>query len=156
MIQTSDNDATDILLGQIGGAAVVNTYLKSIGLTSTQILDGLWGSSTTTPHDIVALLGKLANGTILDLPMRTYALNVLRGVVLEQRWGVGTGAADGTVALKNGWFPDTNGWGINSIGIVSDGPTLYALAMYSSANATMDAGVNLLNRLARYVRNAVD
>jgi beta-lactamase class A len=155
MIQKSDNDATDVLLQQIGGAAVVNTYLETLGLTSTKILNGLWGASTTTPQDMAMLLGKLANGTILNLNMRTYALDMLRGVVPEQRWGVGDGAASGTVALKNGWFPDTNGWGVNSIGIVDDGPTLYALAMYSAANTTMNTGVNRLNTLAHHVRDAM-
>jgi beta-lactamase class A len=155
MIQKSDNDATDVLLRQIGGAATVNTYLKNIGLLATKILNGIWGASTTTPQDMAALLGKLAIGTILNLRMRTYALDVLRGVVPEQRWGVGDGVADGTVALKNGWYPAAKGWGINSIGIVSDGPTLYVLAMYSAANATMDAGINRLNTLARHVRDAV-
>lgn len=154
MIQISDNDATDGLLQQLGATAV-NMFLNRIGITSTNILDGLWGSSTTTAEDMALLLGKLANGTILDRHWCAYALDVLRGVEHDQRWGVGDGAADGTVALKNGWFPDDDGWGVNSIGIVDDGATLYAVALYSAANASMGAGMDLVNLLAHHIRDAV-
>jgi beta-lactamase class A len=156
MIQVSDNAATSALLRRVGGAAAVMQFLRGIGVENTRIRDGSWGLSTTTAPDMVRMLGRLANGTILNRELRAYAFNMMRSVVPEQRWGVSAGVPpEGSVAIKNGWYPASGGWAINSIGIVKGGGKLYAIAVYTTANPSMRSGISTIEAVGRDVYTAL-
>jgi hypothetical protein len=118
MIQHSDNDATSTLYyHRIGGEAAVEGFLRKHGITGIDMNPNAWGLSTTTAHDMARLMGKLGNCTILDRSRCDYATNVMRNVTSSQYWGVSAGVPDvystRTVALKNGWYPES-GWAMNA------------------------------------------
>jgi beta-lactamase class A len=156
MIQVSDNKAASTLLADVGGAAAVNHYLATIGLTKTTIVSPSWGASTTTAQEMARMMAQLGNCTILVERLCVYALETMRGVVRSQRWGVTAGVAEpGAVALKNGWYPQRNGWGINSVGLVVSGGRRYAIAIYTNPDPSMAYGIETIEQISREVYPAV-
>ncbi len=156
MIQVSDNGATSQLLADLGGAAALERYLRRIGITNTHIKDYAWGSSTTTPQDMARLMAKLGNCTILVPRLCRYALDLMRNVVPSQRWGISGGVpGDARIAIKNGWYPQGNGWGINSIGLVSSAPKEYAIAVYTNPNSSMEYGIETIEQVSAQIYPAV-
>ncbi len=154
MIQTSDNNAATALYVDIGGAAAVNRYLRKIGIHNTQMDADSWGYSTTTAQDMARLMVKLGNCTILVERLCNYGTTVMQHVVRSQRWGV-TAGVPGSVALKNGWFPRSSGWGINSIGLVRSGGKAYAIAAFTNPNPSMSYGVETIERISTAVYAAL-
>lgn len=155
MIQVSDNDAASALIGSVGGAAAVNSFLRRIGITNTNMNSNAWGASTTTAQDMARLMFKLADCTILVPHMCRYALQTMQNVVPAQKWGVSGGVPAGAaVALKNGWYPDIGGWGINSIGLVTSKETQYAIAVYTNSNPSMQYGIDAIQQISAQVSYA--
>jgi beta-lactamase class A len=156
MIKVSDNNAASALLADVGGAAVVERYLKRIGITNTHMNDYAWGSSTTTAQDMARLMAKLGSCSTLVPRLCRYALETMQNVVRSQKWGVSAGVPDpGGVALKNGWYPQRNGWGINSIGLVTSGGKQYAIAVFTNPDPSMAYGVETIERISTEVFPAV-
>lgn len=124
MIQLSDNDATSTLYYQrIGGEAGVEGFLRRHGILNTDMSPNRWGLSTTTVTDMARLMGKLGNCTILNRTWCTYAIDIMRNVDASQYWGVSAGVPNvlttRTVALKNGWFPES-GWLASGVDLSAD------------------------------------
>lgn len=156
MIQNSDNGATSVLLAGLGGGLGLERYLRRIGITGTHINGDAWGASTTTPQDMARLMAKLGNCTILIPRLCQYALERMRSVVPSQRWGISAGApADASIAIKNGWYPQGNGWGINSVGLVASAGKSYAIAVYTNPDPSMDYGIQTIEQIAVQVYPAV-
>jgi beta-lactamase class A len=156
MIKVSDNNAASALLADVGGAAVVERYLKRISITNTHMNDYAWGSSTTTAQDMARLMAKLGSCSILVPRLCRYALETMQNIVRSQKWGVSAGVPDpGGVALKNGWYPQRNGWGINSIGLVTSGGKQYAIAVFTNPDPSMAYGVETIERISTEVFPAV-
>ncbi len=157
MIQRSDNDAATSLIIHAGGAAEVNRYLRAIGINSTTMDNESWGYSTTTTEDMVRLTAKLGNCTILNAELCHYALEIMRNVTPEQRWGIDAGAPTrGSIAIKNGWFPEQAGWTINSIGYVKGQRARYAIAIYTRPNSSMRAGIDTIEAIATELHRAMN
>ena len=155
MIQVSDNGAATTLISSVGGAAAVNRYLQSIGLTDTQMSNYAWGASTTTAQDMARLMAKLGNCAILVPRLCDYALQTMQGVARSQRWGVSAGVPDPAgVALKNGWYPQRSGWGVNSIGMVTSGGKQYAIAVFTNPDPSMAYGIETIERISTEVYSA--
>ena len=155
MIQHSSNEAATTLLGHIGGAGALERYLRAIGIQNTKINGEGWGSSTTTAQDMARLMTKLANCTILNAKLCHYALELMRGVVPGQRWGVSAGVPGGiSVALKNGWYPE-DGWSINSIGYIKGSRKRYAIAVYTQGNPTMRYGIDTIEAISSQIYPAI-
>ena len=156
MIQVSDNGAASQLLAEAGGAPAVTAYLRRIGITNTTINGYAWGASTTTAQDMARLMGKLGNCTILAARSCRYALDMMQGVVPSQKWGVSGGVpSSATVALKNGWYPQVSGWGINSIGLVTSSGKRYAIAVFTNPNPSMAYGIETIEQISAAVYPAV-
>lgn len=152
MIQHSDNDSATSLIIHAGGAVVVNRYLRTIGLDQTAMDNDSWGYSTTTPQDMVRLMAKLGNCTILNAELCHYALEVMRDVTPGQRWGVSAGPPKSvSVALKNGWLPEGEGWAINSVGYVKGKQLRYAIAVYTRPNDTMRYGIDTIEAISTQI-----
>lgn len=64
---------------------------------------------------------------------------------------MGVSAAGSGAALKNGWMPRTTTglWDINSIGRVESGGNTYLVAVLSRGHATKEAGVALVESVAK-------
>ncbi len=156
MIQHSDNDSATSLITHAGGAQAVTQYLRSIGLDATTMDNDAWGYSTTTPQDMARLMAKLGNCTILNADLCHYALEIMRGVTPEQRWGVSAGPPKSvSVALKNGWSPDEGGWTINSIGYVKGKQMRYAIAVYTTPNPTKPYGIDTIKAISTQIYSAM-
>lgn len=154
MITVSDNGAASALLRSIGGGAAVQAYLRSIGIVNTYI-DDAWGLSTTTAQDMARMLAKLGNCTILVQRLCNYALGVMNGVIPGQDWGVSAGVPAGaTVALKNGWFPDDDGWAVNSTGVVLGGKR-YTIAVFTNPDPSLGYGIATIEQISRSVYPAI-
>ena len=83
---------------------------------------------------------------------RSFALDLMRNVVDEQRWGVSAAADPGTTtALKNGWAPSDSGderWAVGSVGIVTTTGRPVLLAVLTEEQPSKDAGIQLIEALA--------
>lgn len=154
MISFSDNRATDELLAGTG-AGELQRFLRALGLAKTTVRADLWGGSLTTPQEQARLLAMLADCSILERERCEYALAMLRSVTPEQAWGITAGAPAGAaIALKNGWFPKREGWGINTIGYVDAGRR-YTIAVYSRRNPSKAAGIETVERIVSEIHTAI-
>lgn len=153
MIESSDNAATTALWNELGGADGLDSANERLGLTGTSGDDGLWGLTQTTAPDQLTLLKQVfgvGDGLVLSEDSRAYVQELMGKVESDQAWGV-SAAGDGGAALKNGWLPrSTTGlWDINSVGQVTVDGKRYLVAVVSHGSATKDAGIGLVEDVAR-------
>jgi beta-lactamase class A len=154
MIEESDNDAATDLWNEVGGAAGLNALGAAVGLTDTgPNAAGYWGLSTTTAADQLILLRNLTDpSTTLSPANQAYALSLMSQIDPTQDWGATGGVAPGTsVALKDGWLPETTGWYVNSDGIVTGSGRHYALAVLTAGDASQDYGEDTISGLSSLV-----
>lgn len=153
MIENSNNDAANALLYEnANDYSAPNLLFDELGMTNTEMDNDAWGGTATTATDQLKLLNALAYGqeNILSANSRAYMLNLMQNVEADQRWGISAGtSANATVALKNGWLSDDDGWIVNSIGHVVDGQADYTIAVLTNGNATEDDGIALIEKLAK-------
>lgn len=104
MIRISDNTATNLLIARLGGIEAVNRRFAALGLETTRLknlLPDLEGTNRTTPKEMVELLAKIENGSLLAPRARDRYFAILRTTetnTLLSR-GLGEGA---TIAHKTG------------------------------------------------------
>jgi beta-lactamase class A len=153
MIEESDNDAASALWDRIGGIA---GSAATFGLAATRAgTGGAWGLTTTTAEDQERLIGVLADpaGPVRDAG---YLLGLMAGVDDDQDWGISAAAQPGeAVALKNGWLArstEDGRWIVNSIGRITDADTDVSLVVLSHGHASFDAGVAMVEAVAKSVR----
>jgi beta-lactamase class A len=160
MIRVSDNRAASALYKIIGngtGMALANTRL---GLNCTFPYPQAWGATRTCPADQIKLLTTLvkAKSPVPELS-RAYALQLMGSVIPSQRWGISAAARKGErVALKNGWTPlrfQGSGWAINSIGRIQCSEHDFLIAVFSSEQPSMGAGIATVEHLAQMTTNAL-
>ncbi|GIJ46850.1 hypothetical protein Val02_37360 [Virgisporangium aliadipatigenens] len=158
MIRSSDNDATRALWDVLGGASGVTALMAPFGLTGTVFgASGSWGLTTTTAADQVRLLDAVVDPAgPLGPAGSAELLGLMSTVDSDQDWGVSAAASTvDTVALKNGWLARSteNGrWIVNSVGRITGPSTDLVVAVLSHGNATMAAGVDLVESIARLSR----
>ncbi len=123
MIRQSDNTATTDLFNSIGKGPGLDRAAARLGMTGTYADPANhWGLTSTVPQDQTILMDHFSRATgVLSASNRSYGMTQMKSVVSSQRWGVSAGPPSGTVALKNGWLPRTDGWHVNSIGHSSYG-----------------------------------
>ncbi len=163
MITWSDNDSADELWNGLGGGPGLKAYLERIGVDGIDPDPvGYWGDSQASPKAAAYMLAKLAWGDILTPELRAYALDLMTKVSDGQRWGVISPAperlpAGARVGVKNGWYPDEDGWEVNSAGfmIAADGRNGYTIAVLSDRQESFDETVDAIQRLADMVYNAL-
>ncbi|PWG08492.1 hypothetical protein DF268_37310 [Streptomyces sp. V2] len=153
MIENSDNDSATALWNTIGQAEGLDAANDRFGMTGTEGGEGaLWGLTQTTAADQLALLQQVfGDSSELNDASRAYVGGLMAQVEADQRWGVSAAAQGAEWALKNGWLPrSTTGlWDVNSIGRVTAGGGAYLVAVLSDGNASMAAGVSLVEEAAR-------
>jgi hypothetical protein len=153
MIEDSDNDDANALWNDVGGQYGVDHYNYRIGLAHTVTSDA-WGLTTSVPMDQLALLRNLvAPSHVLAKVQRRYALGLMEHVVADQRWGVSAGVPpNATVALKNGWLPNSQGiWQTNSIGWVDGDRRDYLIAVMSTGNPSEAYGIATIEGISKRV-----
>lgn len=156
MIQVSDNGAASQLLESVGGAPAVNRYLRRIGINNTTFNSEAWGESTTTAQDMARLMTKLGTCSILIPRLCRYALQTMQHVIPSQRWGVSAAApSSASVSLKNGWYPQNNGWAINSIGLITSPHKQIAIAVLTKSDPSQAYGQTTTERVSAEIGNAI-
>ena len=124
MITESDNDSATYLWNQIGGAVGIRGYLSRIGVSGITPYNGPdWGTSVASARAVSLVLARVAFSDLLDDFSRKLALELLVKVIPSQRWGISPKAESrqdhkDIVGLKNGWYPEEQGWRVNSAGFV--------------------------------------
>jgi hypothetical protein len=156
MIEQSDNTAATELFADVGGAAGVSAFDRSIGMASTTPAVA-WGLTTTTAQDQLDLLRQYVLPSALPATDRQYGLSLMEHVTPSQAWGVTAGLPPGvSVAVKNGWLPlSGNGdWQVNSIGwVVGDGRD-YLLAVLTTGNPSESYGIDTIEGISGMVFSA--
>jgi beta-lactamase class A len=159
-ITQSDNTSASALYEYIGGHAAVADLAADLGMTATakaRVADD-WGTTLTTPGDLVTMMSRLVQGTeALHAGDRAYLLDLMGKVVSPQRWGVGSvWSATVKVRMKNGWMAVDNPWVINSVGDVRGAGRDYCLAIMQRAQPTQRAGMDRASAIGRAVFKALD
>ena len=156
MITQSLDSAANALWVRLGPGAV-SAFERGSGLTSTvPATDGVWGTTTTTALDRIAMIRSLVNpGGVLNDASKAYILNLMEHITPSQDWGITGGVPAGvTVALKNG-FSVINGWQINSFGWVNGQGRNYFIAALTDGNPTEAYGIDTINGISAIVWNAL-
>ncbi len=151
MITQSDNDAAEDLYDDIGGWNAIGPFDTSIGMTHTTPNDqGYFGETYTTAADQITLLKQvMLPGGALSTASRQYEYELMRHVIASQRWGITGGVpSNATVAIKNGWLPESSGWHVNSIGRVQGDGRDYLIAVYTSFDSSWAYGIDTIERIA--------
>lgn len=153
MIENSDDDAATDLWEENGGTAAMQTFMSELGMSHT-VANNAWGLSTTTASDMLKTMELFAYPNhILTNSERAYGLNLMENVEADQCWGVSAGVApDTTIALKNGWSPETwSNWRINSLGYINGDGRDYVIAVYTISNPTEQYGIDTIEGISRII-----
>jgi hypothetical protein len=156
MIEDSLDSAANTLWGRLGPGAV-GAFERAVGMTATTpATDGVWGRTTTTALDRLAMVRSLLEpNSVLTDASRAYVLNLMEHITPTQDWGATGGVPAGvTVALKNG-FAVINGWQINTTGWVSGLGRDYLIAVLTDGNASEAYGIDTVNAVSGIVWNSL-
>ncbi|GAA3526105.1 serine hydrolase [Aeromicrobium panaciterrae] len=159
-IERSDNASATALFQLIGGEAGLEEFNRLIGLTDTDVgSNGNWGLTQTTAVDQIRLLQVVFGGdSVLTSESQAYEQSLMADVIDTQRFGVSAAADDAAAAaLKVGYLQRsaTGLWDVTSIGEIEAGGSTYLVAVLSEGNPSYDAGVELVNEVARVAVDAV-
>jgi hypothetical protein len=157
MIEDSLDSAADALWGRLGPAAV-GAFERAAGMTDTiPATDGVWGTTTTTALDRLAMIRTLVQpNDLLSDASRSYVLNLMEHINPQQDWGATGGVPAGvTVALKNG-FAVVDGWQINTTGWVEGDGRNYLIAVLTDQNQTEGYGIDTVNAISGIVWGALN
>ena len=160
MITFSDNDSATLLWRLLGSESGFAAWLESEGLTGFEPAPfDEWGATTASPAAMAVFLARLYSGDLLTPEHRDLALEMLNGVIEGQRWGVsaGTEAAGAAYVLKNGWFPEADGWQVVSAGIIlpEDPSDAYVVAILTDRQPTLEAGIEIVEAAASAISQAM-
>ena len=151
MIVVSDNTAASKLWKRIGGPNGLASFLRARGLEPIHTHDeDEWGSLRASSAQVAGLISQLLAGRLLDPTSTGLSLSLMSQVSSGQRWGVSAGVEPGSVTagLKDGWYPEANGWSINSAGIIVTPRSQYVLVILSDRAPSFREGVRRVERFA--------
>lgn len=156
MIEASSNDSATSIWNRIGRTEGLQEFLESKGLPKIErAYDGSWGSMRASALDLGLLLANLYEGRILGPEHTQLALSHLGDVIESQAWGLGTvrqSQDPASVYFKNGWYPETDGWIVNSVGIVTNGDDRYVIVLLSDAQPSFEEGKVELGQAVSIIR----
>lgn len=111
MIRKSDNTATNMLIGRLGGKERLNQVFSGWGLAKTRVetpLPDLAGTNRTSPRDLVKVLRASVSGGLLRPATRDLLLSWMRRTHSRSLLPAGVGAGS-RVANKTGDIPGALG-----------------------------------------------
>jgi hypothetical protein len=99
---------------------------------------------------VADLFWRLVYGRLLGPESTEVARELLSDIDPDQSWGVsaGAGLAEEDVLLNNGWYPETEGWRINSAGAVEDTGGGYVMVVLTYRSDTLREGIGLVELIA--------
>lgn len=166
MIEQSDNAAGYRMYLDAGGSAALAAAARRLGLRHTVIGRSDPAFTTMAGRDGITLLSRLIDRGPLTRRSRAFVLHLMHRVQADQRWGAGVLAdPDSSFANKNGWLEvdDSNGpgeddggrWLVNSLGLVRVHGQRLLVAIFTRHDPDRDAGIELVEDLARIAAPAV-
>ena len=162
MITQSDNVSTTALWTQLGGAEGIGRYLDHLGSPQFEWGTGnYWGDTAASANELAELLAHVLDGAALGIDEQATALSLLESVAPDQRWGVAAGinledASGVRLGIKDGWYPQPDGWRLASTGIVrAEGSPDYVVVIVSDQQPVFEEGVWSLERLAAEIHHAL-
>jgi beta-lactamase class A len=157
MIEFSDNHSATVLWKRIGGAPGLAAFLESHGMQPLWPAgeENEWGTLEASPRQVATLLWDLAMGRLLDPESTQIVFALLSHVTKDQRWGVSAGvtAPGSSVYVKNGWYPEKDGWRLNSAGVVKTPASDYVLVVLSDTAERMDSGIDVIEQVAGLIND---
>lgn len=151
MIRVSSNYAASTLWRMIGREEGLAAFLESQGLpVVTTVEAGAWGTLSVTAGQVAELLWRLQAGELLSPELTQLALGLLSDIHDEQSWGVTAGLTlPGSIAFfKNGWYPEVEGWRVNSAGAVQTPEDDYVLVVLTDSAPSFESGIALVEDIA--------
>ena len=156
MIESSDNDAADLLYQEIDAVSGVNSFLYSHRLSGILPDANTWGTSTASPQAMAHLLAALFDGELLSDSGTSYALSLMQNIAPDQRFGVGdTAPQEAIVSMKDGWLALDQGWAVNSSGIIQTTGITYIVSVYTVGRVSQEAGMQILNTTCQQIVTAL-
>jgi hypothetical protein len=157
MIEFSDNPSATVLWKRLGGVEGMTEFLRSHDLKPVA-LNGEkneWGTLEASPRQVAELLWLLALGRLLDPESTQIVFALLSHVTEDQRWGVSAGvtAPGASVYVKNGWYPEEDGWRLNSAGVIRTQGSDYVLVVLSEASPSMERGIEAIERVSGLIND---
>jgi beta-lactamase class A len=154
MMITSDNTATNMAIKRMGGIQVLNQRFKDWGLEKTRIrnwLPDLRGTNTTTPQELVKVMGMLEQGELLSAQKDT-AINIMQRVKNRKLLPKGLGAG-ASIAHKTGDI----GFLLGDSGIVyMPNGKRYLIAVLVESNYDDPVAVTYIQDVSRIVYRHLD
>ncbi len=164
-VRLSDNNTSDIILLQLGGASVVDSYLRSISIDGVRVVSTeaelqqnreLMYKNWATPIQMIKLLDKYHKGEILDSPTREFLWNVAASTMTSstrKRLPQGT-----VVAHKSGYsgVSDEGIIGANNdagIMILPSGKRVAYALFISNTTCSSEESYDLLSRIIEQIYN---
>jgi N-acetylmuramoyl-L-alanine amidase len=156
MIVVSDNQAANRLVAMIGRDNL-NASLHRMGLTSTQMHNPFGtrpgdvdrGFNQTSPDDMIALLGLLADEQLVNAAaskeMRALLAQVRDGSKIRRPL-----SSDVSVAHKSGWFEGVS----NDVGIVRTARGTYLIAVFAHGPFGHETGNQIISAVSSVVYDA--
>ncbi|MEX2108821.1 MAG: hypothetical protein WD827_08040 [Solirubrobacterales bacterium] len=172
-LQASDNEAAASLFGQLekihGGleeaSAAIEKVLGVAGDHATTVTTAppppgamsTYGQTEWSLERSALFFRSLANGCLLDSVGTEYVLDLMGGVVPEQRWGLGEAGFDSSwqLGFKGGWGPEagSGAYLVRQAGILREGGSGVAVAIAAEDDSgSFEVGAADLTRLAAWVR----
>ena len=163
MITISDNDSATDLWFRVGRAEGIRAFLDQHGIEGIYPdPDDYWGASLASPKTLALFLSELVWGDILDHEDRDYAIRLMSEVVQEQSWGIKSAVSEDTleasiIGMKDGWYPEEDGWWANSTGFIipSGNKPAYAIAIMTNQQDTFEYAQETIETVALLIHNAL-
>lgn len=161
MIRYSDNVAASALWHALGRGEGIASSIGRLGAFDVAWGDGSeWGDTATSAVELARMLEPLLDADASHDGNYGLALALMQDVAFDQRWGVSAGldtsSGDVHVALKDGWYPDPDGWRVTSAGVVlSSEAAPYAVVLLTDGQPTLEAGAWDLERIASAIHHAL-
>lgn len=150
MITQSDNTATNMLIRRVGRAEI-NATMAALGLHSTYLGDYIRSETETiryalrtSPHDMVALLDRIARDKMVDAWSSREMLAILAGQTHNTLLPAPL-PKDIKIAHKTGSLHDT----LNDVGIVYRDQEPYVIAVMTTQLPDLDVGRAFIRRVSR-------
>lgn len=137
MIKHSANGPASEIYQRIGAGALYKLARESgmKGFSTSPV----WGASTITAHGQARFLYEIERFT--PERHRDYALGLMADIVARQRWGIPHAVPPGFGGhFKGGWAPESAGWKINQVALLTNGDRRLSLAVLSRGNPSANYG----------------
>jgi beta-lactamase class A len=152
MITYSDNDAADAVYATVGDAGL-QQVADRVGMRDFDPA-GYWSEAWITARDMARFMWALERRSLAPAH-REFALELLAGIVPDQRWGIPAAAGEAwTVWFKGGWRPSSTGSLVHQAALLRDGNRRVAIAVLTEGQPSHTYGTETVRGVAQRLLGA--